>query len=207
MQLTLATILVVLSLGAVAEKSGWVAPLAKVRSVSVPGFGSVMVTDGRGLIQIEVAGGGYDVNPITHPLPAMHREWLPLARAVDVWSIRRAQKQGVPLHLTLGLDDLIFGNSRLTLAAQLWLHRFLPVDYLRPYPDGDTVAAYRHQLLSPNRVNALAISDPSPVKHPNISRSKVEAAARSLGFSPIKSFRMPDGRTLWMWWRDGPKTA
>jgi Dolichyl-phosphate-mannose-protein mannosyltransferase len=206
LRLALAVALVVLSLGAVASKSGWIAPLAKVRTVSVPGFGSVKVTDGRGIIQTEVAGGGYDIGPITHPLPAMHRGWLPLARAVDAWSIRRAQQRGQDLHLTLGLDDLIFGNSRLILAAQLWFHRYLRVDYLRPYPDGDTVAAYRQELVSPNRVNALVIGDPSPVKHPNITRNKVEAAARSLGFKPVKAFRMPDGRIIWMWWRDGPKT-
>jgi dolichyl-phosphate-mannose-protein mannosyltransferase len=207
LRLTLAAALVVVSLGAVVSKSGWFEPLAKVRTVSVPGLGSVVVTDGRGIIQREVAGGGYDIGPITHPLPTMHRLWLPLAREVDVWSLRRARRAGEPLHLTLGLDDLIFGNSRLILAAELWLHRYLRVDYLRPYPDGDTVAAYRHELVSPNRVNALVIGDPSPVKHPNITRGKVEAAARSLGFKPVKSFRMPDGRTIWMWWRDGPKTA
>lgn len=207
LRLALAAAVVAVSLGAVMSKSGWVEPLAKVRTASIPGLGSVMVTDGRGIIQLEVAGGGYDIGPITHPLPRMHRFWLPLARKVDVWSLRRAQRAGAPLHLTLGLDDLIFGNSRLILAAQLWLHRYLPVDYLRPYPDGDTVAAYRHELISPNRVNALVIGDPSPVKHPNITRSKVEAAARSLGFRPVKAFRMPDGRTIWIWWRDGPKTA
>jgi hypothetical protein len=207
LRLALATALVVLSIASVASKSGWVEPLAKPRNVSVPGFGSVMVTDGRGIIQTEVAGAGYDIGRPTHRLSTMHREWLPLARAVDAWSLRRAQQRGQNLYLTLGLDDLIFGNSRLTLAAQLWFHRFLPVDYLRPYLDGDTVAAYRQELVSPNRVNALVIGDPSPVKNPNITRSKVEAAARSLGFSPVKSFRMPDGRTIWMWWRDGPKKA
>jgi hypothetical protein len=207
LRLALASVLVVLSLGAVVSKSGWFEPLAKVRSVSVPGFGSVMVTDGRGIIQREVVGAGYDIGPVTHQLPAMHRGWLPLARAVDAWSIRRAQQRGEHLHLTLGLDDLIFGNSRLILAAQLWFHQYLRVDYLRPYPDGDTVAAYRHELLSPNRVNALVIGDPSPVENPNITRSKVEAAARSLGFTPVRSFRMPDGRMIWMWWRDEPKNA
>jgi hypothetical protein len=209
LRVALAAVVVVLSLGAVVSKSGWFEPLATVRTVSVPGFGSVMVTDGRGLIQREVVGAGYEIGPPTHQLAAMHRQWLPLARTVDAWSIARAQRLGEPLNLTLGLADGIFGNSRLTLAAQLWYHRWLPVDYLRPYPDGDTVAAYRHELVSPRRVNALVIGDPPPVKHPTISitRTKVEAAARSLGFTPERSFRMPDGRTIWMWWREAPKNA
>jgi hypothetical protein len=208
-RVTLASILVVLSLGGVASKSGWIEPLAKVRAVAVPGFGSVKVTDGRGIIQTEIAGGGYDIGTVTHPLPSIHRRWLPLARELDGWSLRRARQRGERLHLTLGLDDLILSNSRLVLAAQLWFHRWLPVYYLRPYPDGDTVAAYRHQLLSsePEPANALVIGDPSPVRNPNITRRKVEAAARSLGFMPVKSFRAPDGRTLWIWWRDAGRAA
>ena len=202
LRVALATVFVFVSLGAVTSKSGWFEPLARARTASVPGFGSVMVTDGRGIIQLEVKGAGYDIGHVTHPLPAMHRRWLPLARDVVDWSMRRAEHRGEPLHLTLGLNDLIFGNSRLTLAAQLWRHRWLPVDYLHPYPDGDTVAAYRHQLRLPLLVNALVIGDPSPVRNPNISRGRVEAAARSLGFSPVKSFTMPDGRTIWIWWRE-----
>src|SRR5215208_1066054 len=187
----LASAFVVLSLTAVVSKSGWFEPLAKVRTVAVPGFGDVSVTDGRGIIHREIAGAGYDINPVTEPLPAMHRRWLPLARDVVGWSMHRAEQRGEPLHLTLGLDDLIFSNSRLILAAQLWFHRFLPVDYLSSFPDGDTVAAYRRQLTSPKPENALVTADPP--KQTTITRSKVEAAARSLGFTPVKSFTMPDG--------------
>jgi hypothetical protein len=200
-QVALAGILVVVSLGAVLSKSGWVEPLAHVRTVAAPGFGRVSVTDGPGIIQTEVAGDGYDIGPVTQPLPSIHRRWLPLARDVVGWSLRHAEQRGVPLELTLGLDDRIFANSRLILAAQLWYHRYLAVHYLRPYPDGDKLAAYRRQLLLPQPKNALVVGDPPP-SGGTITRSKVEAAARSLGFTPVKSFAMPDGRTIWIWWRD-----
>jgi hypothetical protein len=200
----LAGVLVVVSIGALASKSGWVDPLAKVRAVSVPGLGDVKVTDGRGIIQTEVVGAGYDIGPPTQPLPDLHRRWLPLARDVVDWSMRRAEQRGEPLHLTLGLDDLIFSNSRLILAAQLWFHRFLPVDYLRSFPDGDTVASYRRQLLSPQPVNALITGDRPGAP---ITRGKVEAAARSLGFIPVKSFTMPDGRKIRIWWRERGQTS
>jgi hypothetical protein len=198
-RVALAGVLVVLSIGALASKSGWVEPLAKVRAVSVPGLGDVKVTDGRGIIQTEVVGAGYDIGRPTKPLPDLHRRWLPLARDVVDWSMRRAEQRGEPLHLTLGLDDLIFSNSRLILAAQLWFHRFLPVDYLRSFPDGDTVASYRRQLLSPQPANALITGDRPGAP---ITRGKVEAAARSLGFIPVKSFTMPDGRKIRIWWRE-----
>jgi 4-amino-4-deoxy-L-arabinose transferase-like glycosyltransferase len=203
LRLALASGLVVVSVAAVASKSGWVAPVAAVRTVSVPGLGRVAVTDGRGIIQTEVESAGYDIGPITRPLPAMHRRWLPFARELLAWATSRARRTGEQLHLKLGLEDEILSNSRYRLAAQLWFHRYLPVDYLRPYPDGDTVAAYRRQLLSPIPTNALVIGNPSPVKHPRIviTRSKVEAAARSLGFAPAKSFTLPDGRRISVWWR------
>src|SRR5215207_844787 len=101
---TLASAFVVLSLTAVVSKSGWFEPLAKVRTVAVPGFGEVSVTDGRGIIHREIAGAGYDIDPVTEPLPAMHRRWLPLARDVVGWSLHRAEQRGETLHLTLGLD-------------------------------------------------------------------------------------------------------
>jgi hypothetical protein len=198
-QVALASVLVVVSLGAVLSKSGWVEPLADVRRVSVPGFGSVPVTDGTGIIQREVRGAGYDIEPVTQPLPAMHREWLPLAHDVVGWSLRRAEDRGEPLHLMLGPDDLIFSNWRLSLAAQLWFHRWQPVDYLVTFPAGDTVASYRRQLLNPPH-NALVSFEPR--SYAKITRWKVEEAARSLGFAPIKSFAMPDGRKGWIWWRD-----
>jgi hypothetical protein len=199
-RVALAGMVVVISVGAVLSKSGWVEPLARVRTVGVPSLGRVTLTDGRGIIQTEVAGDGYDISRVTQPLPSMHRRWLPLARDVVGWSLRRADQRGQPLHLTLGLDDRIFGNSRLILAAQLWFHRFLPVDYLRSFPDGDTAASYRRQLLSPQAENALVTGDPPPVT--TITRKKVETAAHSLGFIPVKSFTMPDGRTIWIWWRE-----
>jgi hypothetical protein len=205
LRVALASVLVVISLGTVLSKSGWVEPLATVRAVSVPGLGEVKVTDGRGIIQTEVVGAGYDIGPATQPLPAMHRRWLPLARDIVGWSMRRAEDKGEPLHLTLGLDDLIVSNSRLILAAQLWFHRFLPVDYLRSFPDGDTVASYRRQLLSPTPENALITGDPR--RGATITRAKVEAAARSLGFIPVKSFTMPDGRKIRIWWRERARNS
>src|SRR5215218_6924823 len=204
-RVALASTLVLVSLAAVSSKSGWVQPLAEARTVSVPGLGRVEVTDGRGIIQTEIVGAGYDIGRATEPPPAMHRRWLPLIRDVVGWSMRRAERRGEELNLTLGFEHLIFSNSRLILAAQLWFHEFLPVDYLRSFPDGDTVAAYRRQLNSPTPQNVLITGDPPG--DTAISRRKVEAAARSLGFAPVRSFTMPDGSTIQVWWRERGQTS
>lgn len=198
-RVALAGTFVAVSLATVLSKSGWIEPLAEARTLSIPGLGRTAVTDGTGIIQREVAGAGYDIEPVTQPLPAMHREWLPLARDVVGWSLRRAEGRDESLGLILGSDDLIFSNWRLILAAQVRYHRFQPVGYLQTFPEGDTVAAYRRQLLEKPR-NAFVSFDPAP--YADITRQKAEAAARSLGFVQVKSFTMPDGRTLWIWWRE-----
>jgi hypothetical protein len=198
LRIALAGVLVAVSLVALASKSGSVAPLAAVRNVAVPGFGSVPVTDGRDLIQQMVADAGYDIGPITQPLPSIHRRWLPLEREVVGWSIRQAKARGTSPQITLGLDDLLFTNTRLILPAQVWFHRFLPVDYLQSSSGGDKVSSYRNQLAS-HPVNALITGEGPP--YASITRRKVEAAARSLGFVRSKAFTLPDGRTIWMWWR------
>jgi hypothetical protein len=197
----LAASLIVVGAGALLAKSGWVKPLADSRSTSVPGLGSVVVTDGRGIIQGVVAGAGYDIGSPTEPMPRMHRGWLPVERRVVGWSIAYADAHGRPLNLTLGFDDLLFANTRLHLAGQLWFHQSLPVDYLRSAAGGDTTAAYRSQLLVPRRENVLLTGEERPGA--TITESKVEAAARSLGFVRLKSFTLPDGRTIWGWWRQG----
>ena len=204
-RVALASILVLVSLAAVLSKSGWVQPLAEARAVSVPGLGRVEVTDGRGIIQTEIVGGGYDIGRATEPPPAMHRRWLPLARDVVGWSMARAERRGEELNLTLGFEHLIFSNSRLILAAQLWYHEFLPVDYLRSFPDGDTVASYRRQLNSPTPQNVLITGDPPG--DTAISRRKVESAALSFGFVPVRSFTMPDGSKIQVWWRERGQTS
>jgi hypothetical protein len=182
----------------IASKSGWVRPLASVRSAAVPGFGSVTVTDGRGVIQQIVSEAGYNIGSPTHPLPSIHRRWLPVERAVVGWSIRQAQLHREPTNIMLGLDDTLFGNSRLILAAQLWFHRFLPIRYLRSSPGGDTVASYRRQLTA-NPENVLITGEELPKAA--LTESKVVAAGRSLGFVRMKRFSLPDGRTIWLWWR------
>jgi hypothetical protein len=197
----LGSLIVLVGIGAVLSKSGWVPPLAAMRTVSVPGLGDVVITDGRGLIQDEVQGDGYDIGSVTEPLPEIHRGWLPLSSDVMGWSLQHAEQRGEPLNLMLGMDDRIFGNSRLILAAQLSYHRFQLVDYLHPFPGGDSVASYRRQLIVPRPVNALITGEP-PLNGAAVTRSKVEAAGRSLGFVPVRSFTMPDGRTIRIWWRE-----
>lgn len=192
--------LVGVSAVAIASKSGLVQSLAVTRTASVPGLGRVDVTDGEGIIQEIVRTAGYDIGPVTQPMPRMHKRWLPVDRKVVGALYAEADARQRPLDVTLGIDDGLFTWSRLTLAAQLWFHRYLSVDYLRSAAGGDTVESYRRQILSPHAEDVLITGQEKPIA--TITRSKVEQAARSLGFVRVKSFALPDGRRIWIWWRE-----
>jgi 4-amino-4-deoxy-L-arabinose transferase-like glycosyltransferase len=197
----LAALLVAASVVAIGSKSGLVPQLAAKRTTSVPGLGRVVVTDGEGIIQQVVRESGYDIGPVTERMPALHRRWLPVTRKVVGALYAEAKARRRPLDVTLGLDDGLFTWSRLTLAAQLWFHRYLSVDYLQAANGGDTVGSYRRQILSPNRENVLITGKEMPVA--TITESKVIKAARSLGFVRVRRFALPDGRRIWIWWRHG----
>jgi len=130
----------------------------------------------------------------------MHKRWLPFEHAVMGSLIRTAAAARRPLRLVLGMDDGLFSNTRLNLAATLWYHRYRPsfVSYLMTFPDGDNVESYRRQLTD-KRATALITGEQRPGQA--ISQPKVEEAARLLSFARLRSFRMPDGRTIWIWWR------
>jgi 4-amino-4-deoxy-L-arabinose transferase-like glycosyltransferase len=187
------------SILALVSKSGWIAPLASLRTAAVPGLGTVVVTDGRGLIQYEVAGAGYEIGNPTSPLPNMHRQWLPFEHRVMGALVREADHRGKSLRVVLGFDDLLFSNTRLILAGTLWYHRFVPVGYIQA---GDAFGSYRSQLAA-KPADALITGQERTAS--GISRQAVEEAARSLGFVKIGTLRMPDGRKIWMWWRNNPR--
>jgi len=199
LRLLLCACLVAVSVGALLAKSGYVEPLARVRTVHVVGLGDVSVTDGRGIIQGIVEGAGYDIGSPATPLPKMHRGWLPAERRVTGWSIDYARAHGRLPQLSLGFEDPLFANTRLHLAGQLWFHQNVSVGYLRS-AIGDSVASYREQLEKPDRVNVLITGQQRPGA--TITQKNVVAAARSLGFARLKSFELPDGRRIWAWWRD-----
>jgi hypothetical protein len=67
---------------------------------------------------------------------------------------------------------------------------------------GDTVAAYRRQIVSPGRT-AVITGKEMPIA--TITESKVVSALRSLGFVRVRRFALPDGRRIWIWWRPRPR--
>ncbi len=183
----------------VTMKSGLVAPIAGPTVVDAPGIGETTVSDGRGLIQLEVLASGYPIGGATNPLPDLHRRWLPFAGDLTRSVTRYAAKQGQRPFLGVGLGDELLSNTRFSLASQLELAQPLATVFVQPF-DGDNVSSYRKQLEDSDN-NLLITGQPEAGNLLHLTRARVERAAQEVGFKPVRRFQTPDGRQLVLWWR------
>jgi hypothetical protein len=182
-------------------KSGFVSGIADPRTADLPLLGETPVSDGRGIVEIEVEDAGYPAGSPTEPMPRLQKEWLPFAGELAAWVTAYSERKGEDPNLGWGFDDLLLNNTRVGLGSELALHRELPTVFLKPFPDGDSAASYQAQLEEAGS-NLLVVGERGPgITGIHLSRRRVETAARKLGFRPVKSFTAPDGRELAVWWR------
>jgi hypothetical protein len=195
------SVLAAVSLFNLAMKSGFVPGVGDPRTADLPLLGETTITDGRGIVEIEVEDAGYPAGSPTEPMPQLQKEWLPfagdLARSVTDYS----EGKGEEPNLGWGFDDLLLNNTRVGLGSELALRRELPTLFLKPFPDGDSAASYQAQLEEAGS-NLLVVGERGPgTTGIHLTRRRVEAAGRRLGFRPVRNFTAPDGRELAVWWR------
>jgi len=201
LRLALAGALIAVSLFNVTMKSGLVREASEPVTADLPALGQTTIADGRGIVEAEVEDSGYPVNGPTEPMPPLQREWLPFAGRLAKWSVAYAEGHGREPDLASGFDDPILSNTRIALGSELALARPLSTLFLKPFPHGDSAASYRTQLQEAQS-NLLITGQRGPgAPGIRLTRSRVEDAARGLGFKPVRTFTMPDGRTVTMWWR------
>jgi hypothetical protein len=182
-------------------KSGIVPAVGDPRTTDLPLLGEKTFTDGRGIVETEVIAAGYPAGSPTEPMPQLQKEWLPFAGDVARWVTEYSEDKGEEPNLGWGFDDLLLNNTRVALGSELALHRQLPTVFLKPFPDGDSAASYRAQLEEAGS-NLVVVGQRGPgTTGIHLTRRRVEAAARQLGFHPVRRFTAPDGRELTAWWR------
>jgi len=185
-------------------KSGFLPGIGDPRSTDVPLLGETTVSDGRGIVEGEVLAAGYPVGSPTEPMPQLQKEWLPFAGDMARWVTDYSEAKDEEPKLSWGFDDLLLNNPRVALGSQLALERELPTEFLKPFPDGDSAASYRAQLEETGS-NLLVVGERGPgTTGIHLTRRRVEAAGRRLGFRPVRNFTAPDGRRLTVWWRPAP---
>lgn len=203
LRLALAGILAAVSMFNLTMKSGLVSGVASPVTADLPALGQTTVVDGRGLVQREVADSGYPTGGPTDQMPELQRQWLPFAGQLARWSFQHAERHGRQPDLAFGFDDPLLSNTRIALGSELELHRPLSTLFLKPFPQGDSAASYRAQLQE-SHSNLLVTGERGPgAPGIRLTRRRVEAGARSLGFKPVRRFTLPDGRELIVWWRGG----
>lgn len=201
LRLAMAGLLVAVSLFNLTMKSGLVPQVASPVTADLPALGQTTIVDGRGLVQIEVADAGYPTGGPTDQMPPLQRRWLPFAGQLARWSFQYAEHHRQQPALASGFDDPLLSNTRIALGSELALSRPLTTLFLKPFPHGDSAASYRSQLQE-SHSNLLITGERGPgTPGIRLTRPRVEAAARSLGFKPVRHFSLPDGRELTMWWR------
>lgn len=201
---TFACLFVIVCVGNVGMKSGFVPALGDQVSLAVPGLGSVPVLDGRGLIQTEVAAAGYPAGSSTKPLPAADKRWLPLMEGVTTFARRYASERGQTPYLVFASDNQIFNTTRADLANALSGSVGARTSFIERDPKGDRVAYYARRLeyLRPNFVE-IAQHDPAG-RTAGITPERVATALRSLHYRRVYLFALPDGHRGSLWYRRQP---
>jgi 4-amino-4-deoxy-L-arabinose transferase-like glycosyltransferase len=192
----------------VVMKADVISPLSGSLGLTVPGLGGVRLMEGRGDIQRTLAHAGSDLGPPTSRIPKLQKQWLTLGREVAVWLDQFAGEYHRRARVVFGSKDPFYNANQIELSARMYLRKRLGIGQLEPTIGGDNAESYRSQLADPDHgpPNLVVTTDPGPAEYqPSVTQRYVEAAARSLGFEQVASFRLPDGRESRVWWLDrGP---
>jgi hypothetical protein len=175
--------------------------LSTPRGARLPVLGRLPVLDGRWAFREYLLNAGHDAGALTEPPPAVHREWLGLERRVVSFTADFATAHGKRPSVLFASKDPLFNANALRLAGHLHLGRPFLVGQLKSAP-ADRLDVYRTQLDDARSgANFLITTPPGPWEfQPAVTQALAEAAARQLGFEPVRVFRLPDGRTTRIWW-------
>jgi len=174
------------------------------RSVNVPVIGSVPVFDGQGDLRAYLYGSDQPVGAWTSPAPPPAKEWLPFNSQVAAWIADFGNAHHFTPVVTFASRDKLFNTNTLQLESQATLRHLIPSLQLLATLNGVTEDSYRAQLTDPayGEPNLLITVAPDAAEYkPQLDQQVVARAAASVGFVPVHSLTLPDGRHGEIWWR------
>lgn len=173
--------------------------LAKIRYVSVPGFGSLPWINGTpqavGAIRAQIPG------PSTR-FDGADLGWQE-ANSALASLVFRLSDEGVRQPVAFASRNRALNTSTLLLAGMLNRRTSISLTQLNPEPN-DTVATYTHELSSPEfGMPGILITMSSNAGDfpPTVNQRYAETAARRAGFRRARTMTLPDGRLLRVWVR------
>jgi hypothetical protein len=177
---------------------------SRVRTVAIPGYVPVPVTNGEGFVHQNLAGmGAMALGSPTQWFPDREREWPRVYRSIasDLASLERPW-----VYVYFAPQEPVLNTSALRLYANQ--AGFTSADYAYIDTAGDdTVPAYRG-FLADRHPDVIVTTDRPGINFgPAPTPALVERAAHSLGYQPRARFALPDGRHVRLWIRAGSRRS
>jgi 4-amino-4-deoxy-L-arabinose transferase-like glycosyltransferase len=171
--------------------------LSKPRLVDVPAFGHLPwiggVPQAVGAIRVQAPGSESHFDERDHGWTRVDEE------LADVLLEPLGPGGTQPL-ATFASRNRVTSTNSVQLAAVLRAHRTIPLTQIVAEPT-DSVANYTRQLGpefgSPSVL--VTMSRNTEDFPPEITQAYAETAAKKLGFRRIRTFELPDGRSLYVW--------
>ena len=173
-------------------------------TVELPLVGDVPWTNAVSPQAHYLAQAGYRFGPATARWPRGLRAWTEANREAASALVDAARSRGRIPRAIFARNDPLFNVNAVGLAAQVHLGLQLDAGLLDPTKDRGTYAAYRQQLANPgDPPNLLVLSGQTPGEfRPLVDQAKLQRAARSLGYRPIRELELPAGRRAEVLWRN-----
>jgi hypothetical protein len=178
------------------------ATMSRARWTSVPGFGALPYANGVphavGAIRAQVPG------PEAH-FDDRDRGWLSADRAVAQQVVEWTAPDGVLPVVAFASRNRAISTNSVQLASVFKYHLSIPFTQLNAEPD-DSVANYARQLTDPEfglPTVLITMNRNTEDFPPLVTQSLAETAARRVGFHRVRTMRLPDGRLLRFWRREG----
>lgn len=190
----------------VAQSALW-EEATQTRNVPVPLLGELPWVSGEAhavaAIRVQVPG------PLSH-FDSQDEGWTEVdSELANLLAPKSIAPGEAPPLIAFAMRNRVISTNSVSLSLLVDHHLGVPMTQLVPEP-ADTVANYRSQLLKavpylgpPSKL--VTTSSEAGDFEPVVTQSKVEAAARRLGFRLVHEIPTPDGRTVRVWVKGAPK--
>ena len=195
----LALLALVVAINVISSTTIW-ATASHTRQVSLPGFAEPFpVTKGVPkavfIVRRQVRG------PET-VFDAHDSRWLVADMRIATALANLVSQDGEVPSIAFASRSRILNTNTVQVASLIKYERALPFGQLLAEPT-DSVAGYTEQLTDPDfglpPTVLVTMSSNARDFEPPVTQSYAVAAARKLGFHKVRTIRLPDGRSLYIW--------
>jgi hypothetical protein len=174
--------------------------LARPWTTSIPGLGSVYITDGRGTIQQYEANGGFN-HDVVQPVDVHEgAAWMALN---SVTAARLPERQS---RIAFGFRHFLFNVNSVQLQFLIAGKASPGFAQVEPFVTGDTAQGYETWLRTGDAAHScalLTLQGQGNEFDPPVTAATMVTAAEAARFVPVSRWNTPDQRMITLWQRTG----